>query len=392
MKLEINGAGFQNKGAELMLRTTVSKLRQLNPDTQCFIAAGKDRPPFDVGEVGAGFVWPTISLQGRHRRFNAQFALNNFLSRFISPRWTTPYGLATRHEIDGLVDISGYAFGDHWGLKPMQRMTVLTRFYKRHNKPVIMMPQMLGPFEKQESKRQFSLIAENCTAIYARDPISLEAAQQSAPNANIKLCPDITICMGEKSPLAESNSKVCIVPNVRMVSSGDSPMNRSEYVDLLVSIARTAEQAELEPVVVVHDSQGQDQELADAVVKNCKGNVEIVNEPHPLKLKKYIANSHLLVGSRFHSLVAALSSDVPVVAIGWAHKYRQLLRDYGQEQYNLEANSRPEDCLKLVQQLLDPQNFDTARQEISAANIQLKNKIESMWLDVQQTLSASIHR
>ena len=39
----------------------------------------------------------------------------------------------------------------------------------------------------------------------------------------------------------------------------------------------------------------------------------------------------LMVGSRFHSLVFALASGVPAVALGWAHKYPELMRLVGLE-------------------------------------------------------------
>ena len=37
----------------------------------------------------------------------------------------------------------------------------------------------------------------------------------------------------------------------------------------------------------------------------------------------------LLIGSRFHTLVFALSAGVPLVALGWAHKYQGLLEQFG---------------------------------------------------------------
>ena len=54
--------------------------------------------------------------------------------------------------------------------------------------------------------------------------------------------------------------------------------------------------------------------------------------------KAAIGNCSLLVASRYHSVVAALSSGVPTVVVGWHHKYRELLEHYGQAQFCLSAS------------------------------------------------------
>ena len=53
-------------------------------------------------------------------------------------------------------------------------------------------------------------------------------------------------------------------------------------------------------------------------------------------LKAVIARLDLLVGSRYHALVGALASGVPVCALGWAHKYAELLQPFGLAEFALE--------------------------------------------------------
>ena len=54
-------------------------------------------------------------------------------------------------------------------------------------------------------------------------------------------------------------------------------------------------------------------------------------------LKAMIGCCELVVGSRFHALVAALSQGIPVVAVGWAHKYPELLSEFSLEEYVFDA-------------------------------------------------------
>ncbi len=40
-----------------------------------------------------------------------------------------------------------------------------------------------------------------------------------------------------------------------------------------------------------------------------------------------------MVASRYHACVAALSSGVPALVVGWHHKYEELFKYYGQEKW-----------------------------------------------------------
>jgi polysaccharide pyruvyl transferase WcaK-like protein len=51
----------------------------------------------------------------------------------------------------------------------------------------------------------------------------------------------------------------------------------------------------------------------------------------PLELKAEIAGCDLGVVSRYHSCVAALSSGVPIVVVGWHYKYGELLQHFNQK-------------------------------------------------------------
>ena len=50
-------------------------------------------------------------------------------------------------------------------------------------------------------------------------------------------------------------------------------------------------------------------------------------------LKGIISNFDLLITSRFHSLVSALSTQTYSIAIGWSHKYREIMAPFEQEEY-----------------------------------------------------------
>lgn len=55
--------------------------------------------------------------------------------------------------------------------------------------------------------------------------------------------------------------------------------------------------------------------------------------------KGAIAQCDLFVASRYHSIVAAMSQAVPTVVIGWHHKYKELLEQFGQEAVCLSSET-----------------------------------------------------
>ena len=55
-------------------------------------------------------------------------------------------------------------------------------------------------------------------------------------------------------------------------------------------------------------------------------------------IKGEIASCDVIVASRYHSCVAALSAGVPLLVVGWHYKYENLLSLYGQGEWLLSTN------------------------------------------------------
>jgi polysaccharide pyruvyl transferase WcaK-like protein len=55
-----------------------------------------------------------------------------------------------------------------------------------------------------------------------------------------------------------------------------------------------------------------------------------------------VRGTEALVVSRFHAMVAGLSEGVPCLVIGWGHKYRDTMEDFGLERFcnDADASSR----------------------------------------------------
>ena len=81
-------------------------------------------------------------------------------------------------------------------------------------------------------------------------------------------------------------------------------------------------------------------------------------------IKNHIAACDVVVASRYHSCVAALSAGVPLMVIGWHYKYQELLHWYGQDEWSLsEENCNSEKLICMFDRLWETR--EERRREIA---------------------------
>ena len=387
MLIEIHGAGFSNKGAQLMLETVVEKVTENIPQARCCIAAGKDRPDNEVGNLGLKYIWPSKILEGRKGKFNPLFKTTNFLSSLVPNRYLEPYGLVKRSQIDALIDISGFAFGDLWGPQPIKIFTYLASFYARRNRPVVMLPQMLGPFETDDNSDHFRKMCSHCSLVFARDDRSFDIASECLNNdPKLRQAPDITLFQ-KGADTRDRGNDVMLVPNIRVLDKG-TDWDEKKYVEMFHSVGTMAKKAGYGIQILIHETFGQDAAIADKIRSSLNLPASsIFADPSPTKLKKKIASGAFLVGSRFHSLAGALSTATPVIAVGWAHKYKELLSDFGVGRFDVSSAAVSDSIPGLVNELLDSEKRDAIIGDLKQAKDRLTGINSAMWNDVFDLLS-----
>jgi polysaccharide pyruvyl transferase WcaK-like protein len=85
------------------------------------------------------------------------------------------------------------------------------------------------------------------------------------------------------------------------------------------------------------------------------------------ELRHLVAHSSVLVTSRFHAMISGLATSTPTVVIGWSHKYKEVLDDFGLSNLGLDSSAlnEPSEIADIVAQVLATR-VDISRQ-ISAA-------------------------
>jgi polysaccharide pyruvyl transferase WcaK-like protein len=100
------------------------------------------------------------------------------------------------------------------------------------------------------------------------------------------------------------------------------------------------------------------------VAAACSGDTQVLGLDFDLtagELRHLVAHSSVLVTSRFHAMISGLATSTPTVVVGWSHKYKEVLDDFGLSNLGLDSSAlnRPSEIADIVSKVL------TSKSEIS---------------------------
>ena len=169
--------------------------------------------------------------------------------------------------------------------------------------------------------------------IIARESITYDALKNVVPEEKLRLCPDPAFTLGTKElPLPEGFAAgntvgINVSPMIRD-SETKAGITMASYRALVEHIIRTTDmQIALIPHVVWerNDDRKPLRELYDEF---CTGKrVVMVGDASCEELKGYIARCRMFIGARTHATIAAYSSLVPTLTVGYSVKAKGIARD-----------------------------------------------------------------
>jgi colanic acid/amylovoran biosynthesis protein len=380
--IEIRGAGFVNKGAELMLKAILDHFQNAKTPTEIALnlRLGSFRRRNRLGL--SHLIW--IETSKYLEQGWVVSSILHILVRYIprSIRKSLRFLLYT--EMDVLLDASGFTYSDQFGGGQMDLMARRVHKAKLEGIKVILLPQAAGPFELENSRKKMAAILERADLVFARDEFSFNSLQDlSAYPDRVHLAPDFTnLIPGSPPPNFSGKNKLALIPNSRMIEQ-TSEDHGIVYLSFIAQCFEYFEAQGWKPFFLLHEHMS-DIALVERISERNRRTYEVLLLQDPLQIKGVIGECEAVVSSRYHGIVNALVQGVPVLATGWSHKYQYLMQEYGVADCLLEDL----DSRKKNERFFAFLSDDGSREKISAAirsNIERhKKRTERMWKMVDQ--------
>lgn len=372
MNVEVIGGGFDNKGAELMTLAVRQRLHSWDPTHRLYMPLNSGSPS---ARARAGY---GAALHVDSSRFDRAHRLLEAASHLM-PAGRRTVGCS---DVDVVLDISGFVYSDAWGARHTERHATMFRALKDGGAKIVLMPQAFGPFTGEAIRGATRSLLDTASLTFARDAVSMGFLEDLGElPGTVEIAPDFTnlVVPNERTALVEPPAAVAVVPNVRLLDKTDA--HRAEnYLELLrIAVDHLAQTTGV--YVLVHEIG--DHELAQRLSDRARSTVPVVATADPLVLKRYLGASQFVVGSRYHALVSALSQGVPVVAVGWSHKYEMLLADYRQENNLLSVGSSPAEIRDRLDAAANSATDERVLADLWSDAEKQRQRSEAMWTTVR---------
>jgi len=300
--------------------------------------------------TAAGVV-PHFTIIGPRESGPAAVAGPDIDHRTITGRYMISPGgyLADVRSADILLDISaGDSFTDIYPDKRFAYMAATKLLPIALGKPLVLSPQTIGPFSRQPHTAVASYICRHAAAVFARDPLSLQALATLAPTANARQVVDVAFAL-PFTQATKTPGRLQIGLNVSGLLMNGGYAGGNEYglgFDypalthglITALLARDDCDIHLVPHVVAPNLPNDDDGAAS---DRLQAQYPALQRPPAFQsasdAKSFISGLDFLVGARMHATIAAFSSGVPVVPISYSRKFEGL---YGALGYDWLVNAR----------------------------------------------------
>lgn len=378
MTIEITGVNTHNKGAELMLLAILQHFQQwphISLAVEPWFGSYNDRAKYGL----------------RQKVDVPRFGRSWLATELMPVTFRRAYGLAVDEDIHGILDASGFAFGDQHPLSRIISFAEKLERARKQEKPIVLLPQAFGPFDQKDSRAAFRRVVSASDLVFARDQISFECATEAAGAelaSRILMAPDFTNLLKPESTRNQRQSgRVCLVPNQRMIEKATSREQADAYLPFLKTCVELVESHGLEPLLLVHGAD--DGALAEELSSMTGHSVPTIHEQDPLAIKTILGESHIVIGSRFHALVSALSQGVPAIGTSWSHKYEMLFKDYECEGMLLSVGADRERIEAAIGRAAGPERETLVKRLVEAGG-RLQQEVKNMWSRVDAVMTTAV--
>lgn len=344
----ITGGELFNKGAQSMTFITVNEMKQRFPDHRILVLSEMDllRKKKEKEQYAFSFMgWYPLKF--------AKCQSNSILRVvcLLGNKKELKEAESIYKNADLMIDISGYALGSNWSIETCNRYLDHLEFAKEFQIPVYLMPQSFGPFEFKgdEGKKIDNRIAEllpTVKTICAREQEGVQQLKERYHLDNVILANDLVLNnhninlqniyrdKPEILLLDVIRGSAAVIPNQRNYEVANESQVQNFYILIIKKLLQIC------PAVYLISHSNSDVHICKQLKTEFTNESRVIlidRELNCIEFNEIVKNFHFIMASRFHAIVHAFKNNVPCIALGWATKYYELMKQFSQEQYMLDV-------------------------------------------------------
>ena len=386
VRIAIIGAALSaNKGAAAMVESVMARLP--NEMGECHFDVLTTYPEADESRVPEGVDAAVVGLQPlRLALVEFPIACLALVARTLRLPlfWVRSRGCRTMLDSAVVVDVAGISFADGRGFAIVVYNALMTGVPLLLGVPVVKAAQALGPFQSMPNKWLAPLVLRRVKTVCARGARTREHLD-SLGGVNAVDVADLAFSLDEAAglPIEVSSALGSIDSNFIVVMPsavvrGIFEAKGGDYVTAMASLVSEIRNKTGRSVVIAPHSyraglpEGRmnDGPVCREVASACAGDIQVLGLDADLtagELRHLVALSSVLVTSRFHAMISGLATSTPTVVVGWSHKYKEVLDDFGLSSLGLDSSAlnNPSEIADVVARVLSTR--DEMSQQISTA-------------------------
>lgn len=367
--IAITAASYSgNKGAAAMLQSSISQLQErygerLNINLMSvYPSEDRKQVPYDFVKIVPAkpeqlvfFAFPMAIL---HRIF----------------RWCAPIRkLLEKNKIikayrntDLVIDEAGISFVDSRGFVMNTYAFICAAVPLLVGTPVVKYSQAMGTFHNPWNRFLAKWILPKLKLICARGQGTYDNLKEIGIAENVKLCADGAFTMKDDQAWQEKVRERCakdaffeedvVGLSISSVVQKKCGKMGIDYQQIMVDFIAYLNQKGYGVLMIanaarIHSEKPRNNDLmiGDAIFKSLPDQTKVRwyhEEMDAEEIREYISRCKYLVASRFHAMIGALEKKVPVLLIGWSHKYQEVLDMFELGQYAADFSNLNMDSLR----------------------------------------------
>lgn len=272
-------------------------------------------------------------------------------------------------QFDLIVDTGGGdSFTDIYGPRRLILQAYMHFAARRAKVPIVLAPQTIGPFGACVTSHIGRSVLKHADLVCSRDPESSRYAEQLGRRPDFETS-DVAFCL-PSVPMAKSHDVILNVsgllwhPNPHV----DFQYYRSSITSLVERLLDDGRSVVLLPHVIGGEGLDNDVPACEAVYDLYRTRGARLVVPKDLtKMREAIGSGAVLIGSRMHACLNAISVGTPAIAWSYSRKFAPLL-DAIKYEYHFDLRDEESDLVGKTLALIATDNLDVLAEACTEIN------------------------